>query len=29
MAEGTVTLRDLNRLLGLQLPDDEALRWPG
>ena len=29
MAEGTVTLRDLNRLLGLQLPDDEASTLAG
>ena len=29
MADGTVTLRDLNRLLGLSLPDDEASTLAG
>ena len=29
MAEGTVTLRDLNRQLGLQLPDDKASTLAG
>ncbi len=29
IAEGTVTLRDLNRLLALELPDDEASTLAG